>query len=70
MTPKLTHYKCPVCNCNWEQKQGGSVGWDKEGRAIQPNPPPRGCPMCGSLYIKWENYEDFDITLKKRLDKG
>lgn len=54
MTPKIAHYKCPVCDCNWEQKQG-SV-----------DPPPRGCPMCGSLYIKWLNYEDFDITLKRK----
>jgi hypothetical protein len=69
MKLKLASYECLRCSCKWEQKQGPSVGWNREGLAIHPNSPPSKCPMCGNLYIKWINYKDFDIYKKKVLDK-
>ena len=39
------------------------------GCKYETNPGPTTCPMCGNLYIKWINYEDFDISRKKVLDK-
>lgn len=56
---RIAIYRCQSCGCRWEQGLSGSYGWDERGHFIQPEPPPSGCPLCGSLYMTWENAEDF-----------
>lgn len=55
---KLAHYKCFSCEFQWGKLLGASVkidGCDSQ-TFIQHDAPPEGCPRCGHLYMKWENY--------------
>lgn len=43
-------YQCIACGHEW-------IGWCGPG-AVEEDEPPLACQTCGSIYVKWANYEE------------
>lgn len=40
---KMPHYACQRCDFSWHRREPGPVE----------------CPVCGHLYVRWTNYQEW-----------